>query len=462
MPVRYLSSLPLTLVFALCLQACSPSLGEPLTLAGCQLFSLQGVTELTRDRVGEFLVAEGFCLAEGRRVQLHQGDEALELRIAVKPESRDDAGYVGVAKAFAAQLSGKALEGAPVDVALCDDVFETCARTSGFRWGRYVSRGACGLYVGAGVDHELGERFLALIDDELGCKEARAFRLERGASSLDLYVVLEDADLQEQGVYYQARLSAGRASRVLFDGAPINVHLADSTYVSTRSAPAVDLGPMVTRGACTIFQGEGLTPEFLTRFVGFIDLAGYCNDDPRVYRLSKRDTGWHLALALQSEMSPKTQQRFKVALGLVAAMLRGGVFEGQATYIDLCNPVFEDCESIVGPDLGNSFVLGTCSVFHDRDIAGALMAKLRRWLASERFCEDAEQLLRVRREEEGWAFHLAVLKSLEGSAELKTLGDRISNALSEAVFGGAKVRFIGTNEALIPHRSNARPLSGEP
>ena len=68
----------------------------------------------------------------------------------------------------------------------------------------------------------------------------------------------------------------------------------------------------------------------------------------------------------------------------------------------------------------------------------------------------------MRREEEGWAFHLAVLKSLEGSAELKTLGDRISHALSEAVFGGAKVRFIGTNEALIPHRSNARPLSGGP
>ena len=433
------------------LSACAPSLGEPITEGGCQVYATDAVTpETTRDVV-DFLASQGFCAVSGRRVQLAYQGEALELRIATREESRADPTYLNVAKAFAAQLSGKVLDGRPVDVAICDEALQVVSREEGFRWGVHVSLDSCGLYAGDGVSAEVGQRFMDLVKEDLGCDTPRAFRLSREGQSLHLYFVLDDAALSAKATYHQARLTAGRASRVLFDGAPLTVHLADLYYTSTRSAPAVDLGPMITRGACTVFQGDGLTPAHLTRFMGFIDLAGYCDAAPKVYRLSRGDDGWHLGIVVHEEVPPAFKSAFKTAFALVAAMLRGGVFDMEPTHIDLCDPVFEGCESIVGPDLGKAFILGTCSVFHDPEVDSATLSRLRRWLGTERFCEGAEQLVRLRRDGAGWAFHLAVKARLAGTPELNTLGERITSQLSKEVFEGASVRFVGTNEALLPH-----------
>jgi hypothetical protein len=439
--------------------ACSPSLGDPVTQGGCQVYATDAVAPETVNDVVHFLASEGFCAAAGRRVQLAQRGDALELRIATRPESRDDAAYLRLAQAFAAQLSGKVLEGRPVDVAICDEELRVLSRAEGFRWGVHVTLERCGLYVGGDLRPGSGQRFLDLVKEDLGCDVPRSFRLSRGDDGLHLFFVLDAEALTSEATYHQARLTAGRASKVLFEEAPLTVHLADVYYASTRSAPAVDLGPMVTRGACTVFQGEGLTPGHLTRFMGFIDLAGYCEAGPKVYRLSRRDDGWHLSIVLREPIPPAFQSAFKTAFALVAAMLRGGVFDLAPTFIDLCDPVFEACDSIIGPDLGKAFILGTCSIFHDPSIDEETLARLRRWMGQERFCEDAEQLIRLRREGDAWAFHLAVQGRLHGTPELATLGARITSQLTKHVFEGGQVRFVGTNEALLPHTGRATPLS---
>ena len=444
------------------LSACGPSLGDPVVREGCQVYATDEVSPETVDDVVGFLVSEGFCAAEGRRVQLAQKGATLELRIATRPESYDDAAYLRVAQAFAAQLSGKVLDGRPVDVAVCDEALRVIKRVEGFRWGVHVTLDQCDLYVGGDVTPESGQRFLDMVKEDLGCDAPRSFRLTREDEALHLFFVLDAEAIASEASYHQARLTAGRAARVLFDGAPLTVHLADLYYASTRSAPAVDLGPMITRGACTVFQGEGLTPDYLTRFMGFIDLAGYCDADPKVYRLSRRDDGWHLAIVIREAIPPAFRSAIKTAFALVAAMLRGGVFDLQPTVIDLCDPVFENCEGIVGPDFGRAFILGTCSIFHDPKIDAATLARLRRWMGKERFCEGAEQLIRVRQEAKGWAFHLAVRGQLHATPELTTLGDRITGQLSTEVFEGAAVRFVGTNEALLPHTGRAGALSTSP
>ena len=432
------------------LLACSPSLGEPMSEAGCQLYRTDGVSEETARQALDFMVAEGFCLGEGRRVQLGMHAGTLELRIQTRAEVRSDPAYLAIAQAFAAQLSGKALAGRAIDVALCDEALKVLTRVEGHRWGVHVTLESCGLYVSQGVTPEEGERFLALINEDLGCQTPRDFRLVRHQDAFNLYLVLDAKALGSERTFHQARLSAGRAARVLFNDASMAVHLADVYYASQRSALAVDLGPMVTRGACTVFQGEGVEPGALTRFMGFIDLAGYCGREDKVYRLSKQADGWHVAVVVQEAIPPAYQRAFKTAFGLVAAMMRGGIFEHEATYIDLCDPVFESCTSIVGPDLGKSFILGGCSIFYDPDIEDQTMSRVRAWLGKERFCEGSEQLLRLRRDGEGWAFSLAVRAELAGSKELETLGERISRQLSSEVFGDASVRFVPTNEALMP------------
>ena len=82
----------------------------------------------------------------------------------------------------------------------------------------------------------------------------------------------------------------------------------------------------------------------------------------------------------------------------------------------------------------------------------AALGRLTTWLDQERFCTDAEQLLRLRRDGEGWALHLAVRGQLVGTPELQTLADRLTSQLSELVFEGATVSFVPTDERLIPAR----------
>jgi hypothetical protein len=71
-------------------------------------------------------------------------------------------------------------------------------------------------------------------------------------------------------------------------------------------------------------------------------------------------------------------------------------------------------------------------------------------MSTERFCQDAVQVVRLRRDGDGWAFHLAVRAQLHGSDELATLAKKLEDQLSREVFEGAAVRFVGTNEGLVP------------
>jgi hypothetical protein len=169
-----------------------------------------------------------------------------------------------------------------------------------------------------------------------------------------------------------------------------------------------------------------------------------------------------LAVVVSEVLAPSLFKPFKTAFGLVAAMLRGGVFDLAPTFIDLCDPVFERCDGIVGPNLGKAFILGTCSIFHDPTIDVETLSRLRRWMAEEGLCEGPEQLMRVRRDGEGWRFLLAVQGRLYGTPELATLGERIAVQLRERVFQGAEVRFVGTNETLIPLTGAKVPLSATP
>ncbi|MDP6945546.1 MAG: hypothetical protein QF464_15465, partial [Myxococcota bacterium] len=388
--------------------------------------------------------------------------DTLQLRIATRPESRGDAAYLAVARAFAAQLSGKALEGRPVDVALCDDDLNVVTEAEGFRWGVHTSLEACGLYVGPDIALEQGTRLLQILAEDLGCATERSFRLSREAGGLNLYFVLEADELATDARFHQARLTAGRASDALFGAEPMTVHAADVYYVSKRSAPSVYLGPSVTRRACRTFRSDGVDLATMGRFVTYVEGAGFCEKDPKVYRLSRDEKGWHVGSVVDTAMSPNLKRALKVAFGLVAAMFRGAVFGGQPTHIDLCDAVFEHCESIIGPDLGLAFLHGRCSVFHDRAVDDATLARFRRWLDIERFCADAEQLVRVRRDRDGWAFHLAVRSRLLGSPELATLATRLEDQLSRQVFEGQPVRFVATDEQLNPTKAAAKPLSVDP
>ena len=432
------------------LSGCSRSLGAVITGSGCQLHYTDVVPLETATTVLDFLVAEGFCSEEGRRVQVDEVKGALQLRIATKPEVRSDAAYLDVARAFAAQLSGKALEGRPVDVAICDEDLAIVTEAAGFRWGVHVAMDACELYVGPQITHEQGERFLAIVSEDLGCTTARAFRLSRAGDAIDLSFVLEDAALKTQEAFHQARLTAGRASTVVFDGAPIVVHVADVYHVSRRSAPAVVLGPSASREACTVFQGEDVDAARAKRFLAFAHYAGYCDTEPKTYYLSRKGGSWRVATVVRTDVSPELQVAFKTAFGLVAAMFRGAVFDGEPTSVDLCDPVFERCLSIIGPDLGRALTHKHCSVFYDPAFDTEHFQRFRAWMDSESFCDGPEQLLRIRREADGWAFHLAVRAQVLGSPGLATLAERLVTQLTAQVFAGESVRFVATDQRLLP------------
>lgn len=468
---RWMMAIAGLAVMCLLQGACTRSLGTPLQSEGCLLHHTQAVTPETAASVLEFLVAEGFCGAEGRHVQLDvkQGkasdgtSDPMVLRIATRAEVHGDESYLAVARAFAAQLSGKVLDGRGVDVALCDEDMRVVTEAEGFRWGVHVALDACGIYVEDGLAVAVAQSFLKMVDEDLGCDTPRAFRLFRESEALQLSFVLEEEALATKGAFQQARLTAGRAATHLFEGEPITVHAADVYYVSRRSAEAVALGPQMRQGNCTVFRGPGMDLTLAKRFLDFVTTAGYCHSESKLYHLSRRDEAWHVGVVLEEDVPPAYLTAFKTALGLAAAMFRGAVFDGAPTHVGFCDALFETCQSIVGPDFGRAFTFKNCSIFHEHDLDTTTLDRLRGWLDSEKFCEGPEQLMRLRRDPKaaGWLFMLAVRGAVVGTPEITTLGERLTAQVSRQVLEGAPVRFVAANAQLLPATAPLEPLPSD-
>ena len=110
---------------ALLLSGCFKDYGTLLEFGKGQLYYTSEVTSSEADRLGKYLVQEGFFNGNEITVQLNKAGETYEFRMVVKKGIESDQEYLKVFREFSSELSTNVFSKKQVDIHLCDDQLET-------------------------------------------------------------------------------------------------------------------------------------------------------------------------------------------------------------------------------------------------------------------------------------------------------------------------------------------------
>ena len=113
-----------TVLIILPIIGCS-NYGKEKTFNGTQLFYTSSVTENEVNRLGQYLIDEGFADGDYKSVQLNKTGNTYEFRMVVKKGLENDQQYREIFRYFTAELSEYVFNGANVDIHLCDDSLKT-------------------------------------------------------------------------------------------------------------------------------------------------------------------------------------------------------------------------------------------------------------------------------------------------------------------------------------------------
>ena len=120
--------LPILSLLLLLLSACTtPDYGTKLTFNAGELYFTEAVTESEAERLGNFLVEDGFFGGQTISVQLDREGETYLFRMASREGAETDSTLTKQASLYTLQLSRKVFDDAPVDFHFCDTRMETKA-----------------------------------------------------------------------------------------------------------------------------------------------------------------------------------------------------------------------------------------------------------------------------------------------------------------------------------------------
>ena len=108
----------------LLIQACSQN-GNKLKFGNGELFYTEEVQKSDAQKLGEYLLKEGFFNEEKRTVQIDKNGKTWDFRMVVKKGAEDDDQFTYLFGFFSAQLSKAVFNNDPVDIHLCNEKLET-------------------------------------------------------------------------------------------------------------------------------------------------------------------------------------------------------------------------------------------------------------------------------------------------------------------------------------------------
>lgn len=124
MMVRSFPFLAVAFVFGCLLNGCA-NYGEKLEFNGGELYYTEGVSEEEANKLGDYLVKEGYFDGEEKSVQLQKDGDHFVFRAVIQEDYMEDENIAKVFEVVGAQISQAVFNGAPVDVHLTDEYLET-------------------------------------------------------------------------------------------------------------------------------------------------------------------------------------------------------------------------------------------------------------------------------------------------------------------------------------------------
>ena len=99
--------------------------GNKLTYNEGELYFTEQVQKSDAEKLGKYLLNEGFFNGEKRTVQINKNGKTWEFRMVVKKGTETDDQYINLFGFFSLQLSKAVFNNEPVDIHLCNEKLET-------------------------------------------------------------------------------------------------------------------------------------------------------------------------------------------------------------------------------------------------------------------------------------------------------------------------------------------------
>ncbi len=112
-------------VLLLVLSGCGQRYGERLMFNGGELYYTSRVTKQEAQKLGEYLVGQGFFDGTRKSVQLDKRGETYLFRAVMKKNVQDNEVAHRLFQLFAIGLSLRVFDGSPVEIHLCDERLRT-------------------------------------------------------------------------------------------------------------------------------------------------------------------------------------------------------------------------------------------------------------------------------------------------------------------------------------------------
>jgi RNase H-fold protein (predicted Holliday junction resolvase) len=219
------------LLLAVACTGCS-GYGTKMTFNGGELYRTSSVTKDEAERLGQFLVKDGFFDGTPKTVQLNKKAGEYELRLVIKPEYQKNADYGALLEMFGAEVRDEVFPGETVVVHLCDERLKT-VRTLTPLSSHVVNKGTI-CYSSGVTKEELDKLGQTLVTEQVFDGTPKTVRLDAVEDGYQLTMVMSPNVFSNPAMLESFKQKPGEWSQQAFGGKPLTLVLRDQSTMQKK------------------------------------------------------------------------------------------------------------------------------------------------------------------------------------------------------------------------------------
>jgi hypothetical protein len=233
---KELFALPVLLLFFI-LPSCT-NYGKEKIYDGVELYHTDQVTDAESDRLGNYLVKDGFADGNEKTVQFTKSGNTYQFRMVVKEGIDKDPAYAVIAKFMATMLSAKLFNGQPVELHFCDKYLKTLKVLVADDYGKIASFNGVELFHSRDITtaevNALGDY---LVTSHFADGKSKSVLLTKTGSTYQFRFVIKKGFEKDEEYLKNVKIFTSQLSTNVFKGAPVQVNLCDDYFTTLAVVP---------------------------------------------------------------------------------------------------------------------------------------------------------------------------------------------------------------------------------
>jgi hypothetical protein len=331
--------LSIGLIGLLLIPGCS-RVKQKYTVNNGEVFYRDGVTETEAKQVGEFLVQERYFDGGRKSVELAKNGTSYQFRVVVAPAYRNDPRALEEFRITAGRIGREVLNGAHVEVQICDDQLKTLAT------GEPIDIGALRVFNNGQVffneqvaPEEADKLGKFLIKEKFFDGTRKSVQVLKFGKKYQFRMVVKPEFRKDSRFKWEIQFVGGKMRREVFNGAEIEVHLCDEQLNTLAAFETLDFGPMLTFNNGQLFFKDEITKDEAEKLGEFLIKEQFFDGIQKTIQVV-RDGKKYLIRIVVAPGSEQVAQ-FRTLVQTLGGRIRHEVFPGAELALQLCDPQFQ-------------------------------------------------------------------------------------------------------------------------